>query len=249
MFDLPKLNGNWQLPKPSHTQMLAAGLVLSLIFSAYVLARRDVRAVLFSPGETVPVLSADPNTLQLGVLITPTAVLTQPTLLPASDIDTMIAQLQNMQNQLQTTSSLLEQKSLAAGLPPSNNGMQSSIPPEDVAAIWAEINELYQIMQPLMVQLEVATNNSSMRSPSELIALRTKVNTIHQRLSYLLQRVQAAKGQSGMPYASAGQWAYPSVTNQAVSNATTYQQLYQTMTELQSLLQQMQQGTYRGSTP
>lgn len=229
--------------------MLAAGLVLSLIFSAYLLARRDVRAVLFSSEQTVQAPSADPNSLQSGVLITPTAVLVQPTLLTASDIDTMMVQLQAMQSALQTTSNLLEQKSLAAGLLPSNSGMQSSLPPEDVAAIWAEINELYQVMQPLMVQLEVATNNSSMRSPSELIALRTKVNTIHQRLSYLLQRVEAVKGQSGMPYNSASQWAYPSGTNQAVSNATTYQQLYQTMSELQSLLQQMQQGTYRGSTP
>lgn len=247
MFDIPKLKGNWQISKPSVTQVLATTLALSLIFSGYLVARPDVRAVLFSSGESTQVPLANANNLQTDLLSTPPSVPGQPTLLPASDIDTMMAQLQDMQNKLQSTSNLLEQKSQAAGLPPTANTVQSSLPSAAVAALWAEIDQLYQVMQPLMVQLETATANGSTRSASELIALRTKVNTIHQRLGYLLQRVEAAKGQSGMPHspyssASTGQWMYPPGTaaNPAVSNDETYQQLYQTMTELQILLQQME---------
>ncbi len=240
MFDIPKLKGNWQISKPSVTQVLATALALSLIFSGYLVARPDVRAALFSSGESPQVPLADATNLQTDLLSTPPSVLGQPTLLHASDIDTMMAQLQDLQNNLLTTSTLLEQKSQAAGLPPSGIA-------DDVAALWAEIDQLYQVMQPLMVQLETVSANPSTRSASELIALRTKVNTIHQRLGYLLQRVEAVKGQSGMPHsshssASSGQWVYPAGTgaNPAVSNDVTYQQLYQTMTELQALLQQME---------
>ena len=247
MFDVPKLKGNWQIFKPSVTQVLATALALSLIFSGYLVARPDVRAVLFSSADTAQVPLADPNNLQSDLMSTSPSVLGQPTLLPASDINIMMAQLQDMQNQLQITSNLLEQKSQAAGLPPSGTTVQSSAPAEDILTLWAEIDQLYQVMQPLMVQLQTASANPSTRSASELIALRTKVNTIHQRLGYLLQRVEAAKGQSGMPHsshsgASTGQWMYPSGTggNPAVPNDVTYQQLYQTMTELQTLLQQME---------
>ena len=240
MFDIPKLRENWQTSKPSVTQVLATALAISLIFSGYLVARPDVRAVLFSSGESPQGFLADSTNLQTDLVSTPPSVLGQPTLLPASDIDTMMAQLQDMQNNLQTTSNLLDQKSQAAGLPPSGTA-------ENVAALWTEIDQLYQVMQPLMVQLEAASANPSTRSASELIALRTKVNTIHQRLGYLLQRVEAVKGQSGMPHsshssASTGQWVYPSGTgaNPAVSNDVIYQQLYQTMTELQLLLQQME---------
>ena len=239
MFDLPKPNGNWQIPKPSITQVLATGLALSLIFSLYLVSRRDVRAVLFSSQEASQLAAADSRGLPSELLTTPTAILAQPTLFPSAVIGTMMAQLQDMQNQLQITSSLLEQKSQVAGLPPAANIVQSSLPPEDIAALWAEIDQLDKVMQPLMVQLETATANSSTRSASELIALRTKVNTIHQRLGYLLQRVEAAKGQPGMPHSS------HSGTNPVISDQATYQQLYQTMTELQSLLQQMEtQGMY-----
>jgi hypothetical protein len=247
MFDVPKLKERWQISKPSVTQVMATALALSLIFSGYLVARSDVRAVLFSSGEATQVSAADPNILQSDNGSTPSSALGQPTPLPASDIDTMMAQLQDMQNNLQTTANLLEQKSQAAGLPPMANTMQSSLSPAEVAALWAEIDQLYQVMQPLMVQLETASANPSTRSASELIALRTKVNTIHQRLGYLLQRVEAAKGQSGMPHsthagAGSSQWIYPSGagTDPAVTNDVTYQQLYQTMTELQTLLQQIE---------
>lgn len=237
MFDNSSSNEHWQIPKPSATQWLAIALSVSLFFSGYLIFRPDVRAVLFSSTESSKVASTDASDLQLGLVSTPAAVLEQ----PASDIETMMAQLQDMQNQLQTATSLLEQKSQAAGYPSTVNTTQSSLPPEYVAALWAEIDQLYQVMQPLMVQLGTATANSSTRSASELIALRTKVNTIHQRLAYLLQRVEAAKGQSGMSHST-----HPgSTTNVTVPNDITYQQLYQTMTELQSLLQQMEtQGMY-----
>ena len=247
MFDIPKLKENWQISKPSVTQVLATALALSLIFSGYLVARPDVRAVLFSSEESPQGPLADTNNLQSDLVSTPPSALGQPTRLPAAEINTMMAQLQDMQNKLQTTSDLLDQKSQAAGLPPLGTTVQSSAPAEYVAALWTEIDQLSQVMKPLMVQLETASANPSTRSASELIALRTKINTIHQRLGYLLQQVEAAKGQSGMPHsshssASTGQWMYPSGTgaNPAVSNDVTYQQLYQTMTELQTLLEQVE---------
>ena len=114
---------------------------------------------------------------------------------------------------------------------------------EDLPALLAEVEQLYQVMQPLMAQVETANATRSSRSTSELIALRTQVNTIHQRLTYLLARVEAVKARSNAGTGTGiTQWAAPagSPANPASPDPAMVDQLYRNMTELQSLLQQLE---------
>ena len=241
MSDAPNGNAYWRIPKPSINQMLAGALALSLAFSGYLVLRPDVRTLVFSPTvEEGGIPSSDPTDQQYGITSLQTPAAGNLTPITSPDINTLIAQMQNMQNMLQATTSQLEQKSQAASVSPSGIATKTPLAGEDIQALWAEIERLNQVMQPLMIQLEITTSNRSSRSASELAALRTQVNTIHQRLSFLLARVETAKNQASVPSSSTTSSVKASQLDQA-----TYARVYQTMTELQSLLNQMQsQGNF-----
>jgi hypothetical protein len=161
-----------------------------------------------------------------------------------------MAQLQDTQSQLADLSSQLEQKGQASG--PANpmailgSGIQPPASGENIPALLAEIEQLYQFMQPLMVQLDVATQVG--RPANELEAMRAQMASIHQRLDALLDRVEAAKAvANAAANASAisgiGATATPWVAPAGVTvspDQVTYEQLLQNMLQAQSLLQQMQ---------
>ena len=239
-------SGRWQLPKLSVAPTLAIALSLSLLFSAYLLTRLNERS---SPSQTAALSTPDTGAIVAsgqGNAQAPGSAAYN-----AADMDALMAQLADTQSRLQILSGQLEQKGQVLGYPTTGSINQNQVAYEDVTALWAEIEQLYQVMQPLMAQVDAAYASSSSRSPSELIALRTQVNTIHQRLAYLLERVEAAKVQSNNPYnqwngsggsplgTTAGSW-----TNSNSSEQAMLQQLYQNMTEMNSMLQQLQgQGT------
>jgi hypothetical protein len=163
------------------------------------------------------------------------------------DMNVILSQLQVMQNTLQAASVQLALKDQANPFPTSSSTPRTMLPGEDIPVILAEIERLNQIMQPLMVQLEAATSNSSSRSLSELAALRTQVNTIHQRLAYLLSRVAAASPDAVTPHnPTAGSWdaqqafSHGNAAGAYNPDRAEYEKLYQTMIELQSTLRQMQ---------
>lgn len=228
MIDTPNNTRRWQMPRPSAAQLLAIALALSLILSGYLLSRLNERA-------------------QASSLTYPVSPPSSSTLHASPDIGVLMAQLQEMQTKLQATNIQLEQKSQSAGVIPSGSATQIPLADEDLPALWAEIEQLYQVMQPLMVQVETATATRSSRSVSELAALRTQVNAIHQRLAYLLTRAKAAKARAN---AGSGRditpWATPAglPANPTSPDQVMFEQLYQNMTELQNMLQQMpSQGT------
>jgi hypothetical protein len=229
------------MPRPSINQILGIALMLNLALSGYLISRPDMRSVASSPTvEKVYTPSLDSSNLISSIAITQTPVAGEITPLTSSDINTLVAQMQDSQKLLQATTNQLDQKSQSLGLYPSGNAMKTPIPGEDIPELWTEIEQLNQVMQPLMVQLETATANRSSRSASELAALRTQVNTIHQRLAFLLARVEAAKSQTNFLNNSG---TFPASANQP--EQVTYEQLYQTMLEVQNQLNQMQsQVTY-----
>jgi hypothetical protein len=160
----------------------------------------------------------------------------------------MLAQLQSMQDQLQLSSSLLNQKNqVQDGLRYSNPTPRPALTNDDISAMWAEVEQLNQVMQPLMVQLNAAIASQSSRSASELAALRTRVNAIHQRLAFLLQRIEIAKanGYSGVANTAVPiSGSAPGVSSS--SDLVPYQNLYQTLSDARVLLQQIQsQGALR----
>jgi hypothetical protein len=65
------------------------------------------------------------------------------------------------------------------------------------AALIAEIEQLYQTMRPLMVQMEVASATN--RSPSELAAMRSQMAGIHARLSELLAQLEQTRAPQTQP--------------------------------------------------
>lgn len=239
-------------------------LVLSLTLSGYLLARSDVRSLIFSPTSAKdqapsstpsapPPASSFP--VQSGLVNSQTPSTTQPLPLPSPDLDAMVGQLQNTQSQLQAALIQLEQKNQAAGLSPSVP-LATTAPvfgaKEDIPALLAEIEQFYQVMQPLMVQLETATRLG--RPASELEAMRTQMKAIHERLDYLLARVEAAKVQANLSSGNEhevnyAQWTTSEVWTDSPNQAADQLfQLTQKMTQLQSMLQQMQnQGTTPGS--
>lgn len=238
MFDTPNNTGRWQMPRPSITRLLFIALAFSLIFSGYLLSRLNGRTQVASQAAPVsPTASSSSGQPVPGS----TAV--------APDIDVLMAQLQDMQNNLQATSILLAQKGQDAGLVIVGSSAPTWMDDEDLSTLLTEIEQLYQVMQPLMVQVEMATATRSSRSNSELIALRTQVNTIHQRQAYLLARVEAIKGRANAGTgATTTQWAAPagSTTTMTSPDPAMVDQLYRNMTELQSLLQQLES---RGTVP
>jgi hypothetical protein len=236
MSDSPNENVHWRIPKPTLAHFLGVALALSLAFSGYLIARPDVGSA----------ATSNPSDLKPGTAAPQTPAAESSTPLAPSDINTLIVQMQDMQKALQAMTNQLDQKSQAMGLNAPNSPMKTPLPTENVPALWAEIEHLNQVMQPLMVQLEIVTANRSSRSASELAALRTQVNTIHQRLAYLLARVEAAKSQNNL---SKDSNSFSTAANRA--DQVTYEQLYQTMLELQNQLNLLQQNqsTYPGFHP
>lgn len=238
------------MPKISIAPTLAIALSLSLLFSAYLLIRLNERSVVPSqaarlstpnPGSGIP--SSQGNGQASGSNLSAPA-----------DMEALMAQLTDTQTRLQNLSWQLEQKGQLLGYSTTGSTDQNASGYEDASALWAEIEQLYQIMQPLMAQVDAAYASPSSRSPSELIALRTQVNTIHQRLAYLLERVEAANAQTNSAYSSgtnrywtgSTQWGTSAEprTSTAGSEQDLLQQLYQNMTEMNRMLQQLQgQGT------
>jgi hypothetical protein len=107
-----------------------------------------------------------------------------------------------------------------------------------------------------MERLQNAPESS--RSPAETAAIRTQMEDIHRRLTDLMQRVQAAKAalvasSSGGQSASslAGLQAGLGADNggpstKADPDQARLDQLKESMSQLQSLLQQMQSGAPPG---
>ncbi len=192
MFDTPKEPGRWQMPKLSMAQILVSALILSLGLMGYLFGRPSVNDVLVASREAnQQIVSTPALNQQPGAVNAQNATNSVPA--DSTSLDALTVQLQEMQMLLQNTSNQLEQKSMTSGyLPSVTPTARLALVEENVPALWAEIDQLNQRMQPLMIQLETANANRSSRSISELAALRTQVNTIHQRLSYLLSRVEAA---------------------------------------------------------
>jgi len=240
-------SGRWQLPKLSVAPTLAIALSLSLLFSAYLLIRLNDRSL--DSSQVAPLSTPDPG----GVVASGQGYEQVPgsATSTSADMDALMAQLADTQGRLQILSGQLEQKGQVLGYSTTGSTSQNPMAYEDISALLAEIEQLNQVMQPLMAQVDAAYASSSSRSPSELIALRTQVNTIHQRLAYLLERVESANAQLNSPYnqrtwSSSSQWGTTagSWTNSGSSEQVMLQQLYQNMTEMNSMLQQLQgQGT------
>ena len=244
LLNIPDGIGRWRIPKPSITHILTIALVLSLAVSGYLFSRPDVRALVFLPvTEKNLVLTTTPPVISLGSSAAVELGLASTQTSASTEINDMAALLQDMQSKVLVTTIQLEQKK-----PVVNFGSSAQIPlaGDELPALLAEIDQLYQIMQPLMVQLEVANKSASSRPASEWAALRTQLNTIHQRLIFLITRVEAVKSRTNMPSsfgtgAGATQLAAPagSTANMSASERTMYEQLYQTMVKFQSILQQM----------
>lgn len=211
-----------QLRNLSTAQWLSIALVINLVISAYILSRMN---------------SVDAVAVQAAVESTeiPTTSTT--------DLAALAGQLQQMQSRLQVASIQLTQKGSSLGLDPSVSSEKIRSNDANLSTLWTEIDQLNQIMQPLMIQLEEATATQSSRSPSEIIALRTRVNTIHQRLAYLLAQVEAMQARPTSGTVSSG-LPQESVLSPVSNNpyAPEYQQLYQNMVQMQMMLQQIQQG-------
>lgn len=210
-----------QIRKLSTAQWLSIALVINLIISAYLLSRMN----------TIDLVAAQPSTESSA------------TATPTFDLAALAGQLQEMQTKLQVASIQLAQKSSSIGMDMSVSSDPNRPGGESLSVLWVEIDQLNQIMQPLMVQLEVATTTQSSRSQSEIIALRTRVNTIHQRLAYLLAQVESLQARSSLGTATSSPpqaSALPTGSNNPY--ASEYQQLYQNMVQMQLMLQQLQQG-------
>ncbi len=146
-------------------------------------------------------------------------------------IDLLEAQLDAMQLSLQAVAA---QAGVAIPDPPASKGPLPSIPiaprpwtgevgdaayagaalrdAEMVAAV-AEIERLYAIMQPLMLQMKNATELG--RSASEQAALRAQMTDLHQQLNELIARVEAEKALQAVGAAGGAAGTIPSVTYQA----------------------------------
>lgn len=214
----------FSFPRLSSTQWLIVALVVNLVFSSYLLARLN-------------------RTNQAVKQAASAAQAFSPTATP--DLYVIGTQLQEIQNKLQVSSLQLAQKGSSMGIPAAVEAAQDPLEHENLSALWAEIDQVNKIMQPLMAQLEAAVTTQSSRSPSEVIALRTRVNTLHQRLAYLMARVEALQARSNIGTASpnvqgSSHPATPCYSNNP--NAAEYQQLYQNMLQMQQMLQQIQQG-------
>lgn len=94
----------------------------------------------------------------------------------------------------------------------------------EVAAAVAEIERLYAIMRPLMIQLQ--DTSGPPRSNSEQTALRAQMTDLHAQLNVLIAQVQTAKGtlqtasgEPGTPVFSVAATAAPAVPLAAPANA------------------------------
>jgi hypothetical protein len=102
-------------------------------------------------------------------------------------LDAMMGQLQSMQSNLQAMTQELDRRYPAAE--PAPGAM-------DLASALAEMQRLNQIMQPLMEQIEVATQSG--RPASEIAAMRAQMSEIHHRLSELMTAVESARAADGI---------------------------------------------------
>ena len=228
MWDDPETPRSSRIRRPSVTHLLIFALVLSLGGLAYLLLRPDVRALVFSSGSRQAQPLASPSgvsvqhgtagqsakdtqsslTAQYGSQIVGSSPAVGTSATQPPDLDTMMAQLEQMQRGLLAATNQLEQKSFAARVLPSAASAQPAsgvlgqpvAARDDLSSTLAEIEQLYQVMQPLMAQIEVASRSS--RSPGEIDAMRAQMAAIHQRLSDLVVRVEAAKTGSRAPTAS-----------------------------------------------
>jgi hypothetical protein len=101
-------------------------------------------------------------------------------------LDAMMGQLQSMQSNLQAMTQELDRRYPAAE--PAPGAM-------DLASALAEMQRLNQIMQPLMEQIEVATQSG--RPASEIAAMRAQMSEIHHRLTELMTAVESARAADG----------------------------------------------------
>jgi hypothetical protein len=233
MIDPTNHTKRWEMPRVSIWPVLSIILSLSLIFFAYHLILQNVTAQSFSP--------AAPSTGYEPPASVEPAAATAATAASA-DVETLMAQLTANQSQLQHLASQLEQKGQVTGDTASASSGQSRAVYEDIPALWAEIEQLYQIMQLLMAQVDAASTSPSTRSASEMIALRTQVNTIHQRLTHLLARVETAQARSSALVSNAvgPAPAQPEIVHGAPDAGQAMQQLYLNMVEMNRRLQQLQ---------
>lgn len=219
MSDL-ETNPKWRLFRNlSIVQWLSVALVINMLISGYLLSRMGA----------MDAVAAQASVTSVAI----------PT--PTPDLTALAIQLQEMQRKLQVASIQLTQKGSSLGLDPSARTEQNHLDEANLSALWDEINQLNQIMRPLMNQLEEATATKSSRSLSEIIALRTRVNTIHQRQAYLLAQVEMlqVRSTSGAVSNTLPQENY--LNHASNPQISEYQQLYQNLVQMQLTLQQIQQ--------
>jgi hypothetical protein len=178
----------------------------------------------------------------------------------AATLDAMMAQLGEMQQSLQAAA---EQMGAApavsgtgavvaptaapaatpAGAAPRRSFGEATTATGKDAALVAEIEQLYQSMRPLMVQMELASTTG--RSPSELAAMRSQMAEIHARLTGLM--AQVAQTRQGQPAGAAptpnqlptGSGAPGSSGGVLASEDEVYVQLQQSLADLAVVLQQL----------
>lgn len=169
----------------------------------------------------------------------------------AATLDAMMAQLGEMQQSLQAAAAQMgaapavsgtgalaaataAPTATPAGAAPRRSFGEAAPATGNDATLVAEIEQLYQSMRPLMVQMELASTTG--RSPSELAAMRSQMAGIHTRLTELMAQVEQTRQGQVAP-------TPPAQSTDAGALATgedeVYLQLQQTLADLAAVLQQL----------
>lgn len=256
MWDAPNKRRRLTLSLP----LLVLGLitVLSVGLSGYLLSRADVRQLVLAsvarPSAASAEATAAPALAVARESVTETSVTAPQATQGATvaqaqpgeataQIDAMLAQLTEMQSALQKTADHLAVAPVGTpqGPTPLRSFAEVPVDRSGEAALLAEIEQLYQSMRPLMVQLEVASATN--RSPSELEAMRSQMASIHARLTGLLAQLEQARAPVAAPVgAPTGlpELQSDGVTTGAIGDEAADLQLEQMLSTLEGAVQQLQ---------
>ena len=235
-IDMTKSSNNSahrQIPRLSLTLVLVIALFLSMLFTVYLLVRLNDRnqkiiqdSLIATPNSSAAIESGQANE-QVPYAAGSTSYTSfryrQPDCAAARHAKPAAAHVWS-----------LEQKSQSAGYTQPGGAAQSSVANDELPALWVEISSFTRSCSLSWRKWTLLPPPSHTRSASEMIALKTQVNPIHQRLSYLFRQVKSARNWSNNGSAST-----PVPANIYSSDQVMLEQLYQNMVEMQNILGQV----------
>jgi hypothetical protein len=170
----------------------------------------------------------------------PMQTLTPEVPLPSSgaDLDSLLVQMEAMNQSLQGVMGQLDQKSANLNSLPA--GTPTTIPVIDMQAVMNEMQSINQAMAPLMVRIQADLQGTP--SADELASVRAQVLQINTRIENLLTQLQAARGSdnSGMAADPSTMTNMSGMSQQPAMGTQQYQNQVM-MAKLEEMMQKLQQ--------